>query len=320
MATERKDTEQAKQGITFQDFASDTTLHGIKGVVAPRIKYFKLIWILVLFGSLAFYIYLVQRSVRRFYSYPYSTVYSHKYVSELDFPAVTICSPVLYQANKMALDDQHPDFKKFGLDIPACNGTKDMRNVSCGRFWYKLLTEGDPDALGRNTTDILDELFNMTDFAQRFSTDIDLESGFECWWLNKECKRDYFFMSLRSRGFCYTFNSVEGNRSVLKVNQPGSSGSLYLRFDISNIDYFPKDSEQGIVVILHRPGELFDPDHEGFYTSPGASSQILIYINKVCYIKVVHAILASDVCAQLTTHTIYRISFLRACLIDSIPE
>ena len=281
MATEREEAEQAQQGITFQDFACNTTLHGIKGVVAPRIKYFKLIWILVLLGSLTLYIYLVQRSVRRYYSYPYSTVYNHKYVSELDFPAVTICSPALYQASKMALDDKDPNFKRFGLDIPACNWTRDWRpNVPCGTYLYDVLMNG-LDASEQNKTDTLDKVFNITDFSERFSADINLESGTECWWKNKLCEHDDFHRSLRSKGFCYTFNSGENNESVQKVDQPGRSGSLYLTFDIKGMDLFPQNSRRGIVVILHRPGEHFDPDQEGFYTTPGARSQIVINVHKV---------------------------------------
>ena len=311
MATEGEGAEQAQRGITFQDFAGNTTLHGIKGVVAPRIKYFKLIWILVLLGSLTLYIYLVQRSVRRFYSYPYSTVYSHKYVSELDFPAVTICSPALYRASKIALDDKDPDFKRFGLDIPACNWTRDWRpNVPCGTYLYNVL-QHDFSAREQNKTDTLDKVFNITDFAQRFSTDINFDSGTECLWKSKPCEHNDFYRSLRSRGFCYTFNSGENNRPVLKVDQPGRSGSLYLTFDISGMDYFPQDSEKGIVVILHRPGEHFDPDQEGFYTTPGARSQILVNVYKVrFYTFLLPSGLKQVNFRQFTTHAISRISSL----------
>lgn len=278
-----KESEQTKQSTVFGSFAADTTLHGIKGVVAPRLKFFKFIWLLCLFGSFALYVYLVQRSVRRYYSYPFSTVYRRKYVRSLDFPAVSICSPVLYQEYKMGMNDSDPDFKKHDLDIPACTETRSLRKgIPCGDYWfYKFGTYvgfEDPN------TETLDGLLNMTEFIKKFSIDFNPSKNAYCWWNYSACKEDHFFLTWSSRGFCYTFNSGVGNRSVLKVDLPGRSGSLILSFDIKEIKAYPPYSETGIVVILHRPGEHFDPQQEGFYTTPGARSQILIHAEKVSYI------------------------------------
>ena len=81
----------------FKDYASQTTIHGIKYTCeSGRNVYEKFIWILLCIGSAALCFFLIQPVVQKFIDSPtITTVASTNFpIWNIDFPAVTICSNI----------------------------------------------------------------------------------------------------------------------------------------------------------------------------------------------------------------------------------
>ena len=94
----------------WQEFADDTTLHGIRYVIMKRHIILRLSWLVLLLASGGYYIFTVYRAFNKFYSRPINTVINTKHLNEMDFPAVTICSLNLFAKSKVFMTDNNPLF------------------------------------------------------------------------------------------------------------------------------------------------------------------------------------------------------------------
>ena len=81
-----------KRCLGFTDFASTSTLHGLSKTCDTESNIIKrMVWTIVLLGSVAIYLFFVVTPVLKYYSYNTTTKITETTVKELAFPAVSIC-------------------------------------------------------------------------------------------------------------------------------------------------------------------------------------------------------------------------------------
>ena len=104
-----------KASGTLSKLVENTTLHGLNHAcssTANRIR--RLLWLLLLLSMTAGYTAIAIHSFLKYYQYDTATKISHKTVTELDFPAVSICHPNLISRS---LIDDDPDLRHWLLRL-----------------------------------------------------------------------------------------------------------------------------------------------------------------------------------------------------------
>ena len=103
VATIQNSSKQRETGklvrilATIKEYTCQSTLHGIQNVFHGDSKLKRLIWLVILFTSMAFFTYNLWHLYARFRTIPIATKNNIVSVNRMLFPAVTICNfnPVL---------------------------------------------------------------------------------------------------------------------------------------------------------------------------------------------------------------------------------
>lgn len=122
--------------VDWRDFASNTTLHGLRYTVQKELSIpRRAIWLLFLLIAAAAYTFYGTIAVLKFMARPTKTVITQEApMGGLQFPAVTICNLNKFSKSKINMPDEDENFVKIGLNISGCSETRGVRgNLTCGQ-------------------------------------------------------------------------------------------------------------------------------------------------------------------------------------------
>lgn len=76
----------------MDEFIGNSTLHGFHYCFDKRYRLRRLIWTVVLIGSVCVVLNKLSGSAKKFFDYPFSSTTSVIHVDEIEFPAISICN------------------------------------------------------------------------------------------------------------------------------------------------------------------------------------------------------------------------------------
>ncbi|XP_073234208.1 acid-sensing ion channel 1A-like [Porites lutea] len=278
-------------------FIKNTTLHGIRNVLpSQRPKVSRVVWTVVMLTFGAYFIYTFYKAVNKYLQYHTVTLITKNYEQNMSFPAVSICPDNLFSRGKIMMQDDDPFFAAQGLNMSACEVTRELRqremnNMSCGLamicccafFGYKTNPIYYPNCTKQRRSALqkaIEEsgvLFNMEEFFTVFSPDSEemLSHYFAClfqW--SEDCSASDFETEVTQYGICRTFNSGKNNRSKVSYRGGVSSG-LAILLNVSQSDYtLGHKIAQGFSISIHAQGESFNGFDAAFSVMPGTYATI----------------------------------------------
>ncbi|KAJ8027801.1 Acid-sensing ion channel 1C [Holothuria leucospilota] len=209
------------------------------------------LWVLFLIG---FYIWLfieLHGSLHKFFERPVVTIVTINHVSEVNFPAITICNHNTIRADKVEKHRIFLELMESSIDKNTVIHWEDYDNVTEEYTW------------------------NLTQWALDDSHQIE-DMLIECKWkLHEYCSPDDFVKVMTDFGVCYTFNGDEDNPLI--VGHPGSSYGLTMRLRIEQDQYtFSEFGGAGLKMFIHPQGELPLVKMHGFSVAPGLETDITL--------------------------------------------
>ena len=280
----------------WQEFADNTTLHGIRYVFMKRHILIRLLWLVLLLTSGGYYVFVVYGAIDKYYSRPINTVLSKRHLEKTKFPAVTICSLNLFAQSKLFMTDDHPLFASSGLNITSCAVTPGVRgNRPCGLSLLCCCSTFSEDELlavpyctKQFRQDLLDEMYKLghrpdiEQIFQNYGQDISAIVGPICTfgWEEAKCSAKDFAPEITPWGMCYTFNSGKDDK-IITAETPGVPFGLTVTLDAQTYEYtFGKYSE-GFKVLVYKQGEYFD-QWAGINVGPGQHAVVALTQKRVC--------------------------------------
>ena len=215
-------------------FIENTTLRGVRNVLpSQRPNVSRVVWTVVMLTFGAFFICSFPYAANKYLQYHTVTSITKNYEQNMSFPALSICPDNLFSRGKIIMRDDDPFFAAQGLNMSACEVTRELRqremnNMSCGLamicccaffgyktnpIYYSNCTKQRRSALQK----VIEEsgvLFNMEEFFTVFSPDPAemLSHYFRClfqW--SENCSHSDFETDVTRYGICHTFNSGKNN-------------------------------------------------------------------------------------------------------------
>ncbi|KAF5923437.1 hypothetical protein HPG69_006608 [Diceros bicornis minor] len=84
------------------DFAISTSFHGVHHIVRNRSKIRKVIWLVVVLGSVFLVVWQIYSRLVNYFTWPTTTSIEVQYVEKIEFPAVTFCNLNRFQTYAVA--------------------------------------------------------------------------------------------------------------------------------------------------------------------------------------------------------------------------
>ena len=284
----------------WTSFVDNTSLHGIRYVFWRRPLWARIGWLLILLAFTAYFLFTVHISLTKYFDHPINTVITQKYVSNLEFPAVTICPQNLISKKKMYALDGDADFVKYGLNDSICSATKSVRGGNpCGAAMVCcclpfFLFDGGKIVPNCTTPYLLSLIaaqhnsgifFDTKKFYEKYSQGIKelLEPGF-CIFdarIATPCGVSDFSPTVTDWGVCHTFNAgLGGPDSIRKAQITGPGGGLNILLNSQSDDHTIGRLSEGFTVLIHRQGEHFLP-WDGINVGPGLQAAITLHQQRV---------------------------------------
>lgn len=88
---EEKDVALPSNYVIWDNWVNNTSLHGIRYLFWRRPLWARIGWLVLLLAFTAYFLFTAYMSLEKYFKRPINTVITQKYVSSLEFPAVTIC-------------------------------------------------------------------------------------------------------------------------------------------------------------------------------------------------------------------------------------
>ncbi len=167
---------------------------------------------LLVIGSASSLLFIIGFNCHRFFTYPISSIVTLKYVTNLTFPAVTICN--YNQWRKSVVEQENSEFV-YQFFFPALRGNNSFHI-------------GDYNVTDLNiTAEVLRGAHQKEDMIR------------DCSWRTVEkCSYENFTQIITDFGVCYTFNNPRDLSKTLTVRQTGYEHGLFLRLNLEQYDYF----------------------------------------------------------------------------------
>ncbi|XP_078348652.1 acid-sensing ion channel 2-like isoform X1 [Oculina patagonica] len=290
---ENDDSEKLSFSSKWRDFASVTTLHGLRYVVQDGLSFSRrAIWFLFLCIAATAYTYYGTISLRKYVSKPVKTVISQETPTDgLKFPAVTICNLNLFMKSKIDVADDDENFENMGLNISGCSETRAVRgNLTCGQAllcaygWFgeavvkgcnKTIQQDIIDALNRSS----DRLFNEAEFLTNYGHDMAGMFVVYCRFMKGiKCSDKDFVPKLTPEGICFTFNSGR-RKTALHELLEGPDLGLNILLDVQTNETTLGQFSTGLKVIVHDQN-TFVNWHSGFNILPGTQATVAVKLRK----------------------------------------
>ena len=265
---------------TLRDFSETTTLHGVnylgQGSVVRR-----LLWTLAIFASFGLCALQIFNSVTLYLKRPISTSFTTETVSELDFPAITICNFNILSKKQYAKINSGPN--------ASVEEIKAWREYA--RKWVAIIT-------GRTTNlsmSGLPEKFltqrgilsvdHFAKYSHQIEDILSLEWPPTCTFSGRNCGPRNFTPIFTERfGQCYTFNSGKEGHEELKARMVGANNGLRLKLFVDQESYVTNflDPQAGFKVLIHSQQEYPFVEELGFAIQPGTHTFCAIRRKEVC--------------------------------------
>ncbi|CAD5126761.1 DgyrCDS14813 [Dimorphilus gyrociliatus] len=213
---------------TWQDFSTETSLHGIKNAFARGISPFRRIgWMLIVSGAIFFFCFQVIRRGIDFGSRDVTVKVEVIYPKQLEFPSVTVCNQ-----------------NKFRM--------KNAIELGLYKYFTKIYSFDNNETTSYD--EYLPENYDM-DFVYNYTGHKQSNFIFRCFWAGKLCKSEYITKTITEYGICFTFNSPSSldPPNALTVTDPGVNNGLSFLFNTEQYDHMPgPDNDAGVKMFLHN--------------------------------------------------------------------
>nr|XP_039255277.1 acid-sensing ion channel 5-like [Styela clava] len=229
---DKNDTQDNYRNFQISQYANafieNVGLQGLRYVFMRNTTWTRrLIWLCLLLAGSAYCVYVTISNVNNFYDYPTITTTTTHYVTQLDFPAVTICDYNIFQRSRITQEEYD---MLLDMYMPY-------------EFMYNE-TGKDPERY--NHVDMAELMINAS-----FSYDLDF-----CFYHSLSCNKSHTYQQLRDVGNCITFDpSQHGFYSYQHL--AGREGGLNMGLAKYGQQWTPGPfmNSQGFIAMVHEPGE-----------------------------------------------------------------
>jgi Amiloride-sensitive sodium channel. len=243
----------------FNRYVQNSTLHGFRFIFMDTFYARRFLWFVLTCSFAVIFFMELEKSIKLYYQYPFTTLSTIEYVPELNFPAISICNLNNYKASRIRKSklstlyerDQFPFHgEPFnpGFDIPGSEvidtfeaTSQTMKDIFKSCEWKSRDTAktGKPNLCGT---------MNFTRYA------------------NLEGET------------CFTFNA--DTKNILSLNETGLNMAFKLELDLRVKDSVQSLQEVGVKIVIHDQNET--PLHNaGFIVSPGFQTFVEMKVKKV---------------------------------------
>ena len=250
----------------FRNFASESTIHGVAHLKNSSKIHVGFYAVLLLTGS-SFLLFAFVVGIVDFYVEGESYVDIHtEQKQNLDFPAVTICSPSYYK--RSAFQSEYPninvsEFSKFSqlaylnISLSDINIGSELNTSELFRFYETSLH------------------YSYENFGYQIE-----DIAVKCWWKSRlfNCS-EYFSMIASDRGTCFTFHSQKfaQENGVLQTEEVFIKGGLTLMLDANPTEYLYGDHLlQGFYVLVHDQSEFPSTTGRTVFIGTGQTTNIAV--------------------------------------------
>ena len=292
---EKAESQNSSPSVDWRDFASNTTLHGLRYTVQKELSIpRRAIWLLFLFAATGAYTYYGTIALLKFMKRPTKTVITQEApTGGLKFPAVTICNLNKFAKSKIDMPDEDENFVKMGLNISGCSETRGVRgNLTCGQAllcvydnYSATVVPGCDGTTRQNITKVLTgtskRLFDEQKFLTNYAHDLAGLFVLYCTFsFGQDCSEKDFAPILTQRGLCYTFNSGYSNSTVFHAEFEGPERGLSVLLDVEENESTVGQFSTGLNVVVHDQ-KTFINRNLGVNILPGVHSSVAVKLIKV---------------------------------------
>uniref|UniRef100_K7GH96 Bile acid-sensitive ion channel n=1 Tax=Pelodiscus sinensis TaxID=13735 RepID=K7GH96_PELSI len=240
------------------EFAISTSFHGVHNIVQTQSKIRKVLWILVVLGSITIAASQILNRFAYYFSWPTTTSIVVQYVENIEFPAVTFCNLNRFQTHAVA------NLKIVFFLWSIVSG------VLHAFYSNKFSQELNDFLLGHQN-------FSIKEFTRNNGFYLNNSTLLECDFFGQPCYPEDFEHVFTEYGNCFTFNHMD-LQARRRVSVSGRG--LSLLFDIKQ-EQFTDDPafgfiDAGITYVIHSPKEPPHFDGLGLSTPVGMHAHAAI--------------------------------------------
>ncbi|KAG5680508.1 hypothetical protein PVAND_010015 [Polypedilum vanderplanki] len=222
----------------LNSFAKDSTIHGVHFIAGEnRNKITRIFWALSFICATSTFIFHVHRSYEKWKIKPDIAMRKHqKFVGEIPFPALTICSPVFAKDNFVDYENLYRHYssnlESFRNNITSKEANYLISNMQACSPGYLTISA---QVFHRHTDNNTVKLLNQSSF------DVD-EIMASCSYNSvvSECSK-LFNRVLTDKGFCYTFN-MQGFSTIFNADVISKDFDCYKRTKIAKSPFYTDPS------------------------------------------------------------------------------
>ncbi|XP_004471710.1 acid-sensing ion channel 5 [Dasypus novemcinctus] len=251
------------------DFAISTSFHGIHNIVRNRSKVRKVIWLVVVLGSVSLLIWQIYSRLLNYFRWPITTSVDVQYVEKMEFPAVTFCNLNRFQTDAAA---------KFGIIFflwSIVSKVLHLQEISTNSTDFKKAI----DFLASHQN------FSIMEFVKKNGFYLNNSTLLECDFFGKPCDPKDFAHVFTEYGNCFTFNYDENMQAKKKVSVSGRG--LSLLFDVHQEEFTDDPGlgfvDAGIIFVIHSPMKVPQFDGLGLSSPVGMHARVTMR-----HLKTVH--------------------------------
>ncbi|XP_032221585.2 acid-sensing ion channel 2 [Nematostella vectensis] len=269
---------------TWREFASNTTLHGLRYAVGVCDIRRRSLWILCLLACAASYLYMVIISFGTYIDRPIRTEVSHEFPKDgLDFPVVTICNLNYFVKSKIDTGYEDEAFFTRNLNMSVCGIIRGVSgNLTCGQAllcayetFGSSVVDGCDDVIRSRVIAAVNSSnrpFDTEEFMTRYGHDFaPMLMGYCAFSVNENCDINDWSPHITPGGMCYTFSKANQR----KVYFLGGEGGLSIILDAQISEHTFGDFSTGFRVILSARGTYINRAR-GFNVFPGSHALVAV--------------------------------------------
>ncbi|XP_010812142.2 acid-sensing ion channel 5 [Bos taurus] len=244
------------------DFAISTSFHGVHNIVRNPSRIRKVIWLLVVLGSISLLVWQVYSRLVNYFRWPTTTSMEVQYVEKIEFPAVTFCNLNRFQAGAAAT---------FGIIFFLWNIVSKVLHLQ----EISTNSTGSKEAIDFLASE---RNFSITEFVKENGFYLNSSTLLECEFFGKPCGPEDFAHVFTEYGNCFTFNHGENIQAKEKVSVSGRG--LHLLFNVNQEEFTDDPTlgfvDAGITFVIHSPMKVPQFDGLGLSSPVGMHTRVTI--------------------------------------------
>ena len=245
----------------FNRYVDNSTLHGFRYVFMNTYAVRRFLWLILLLAFASIFLNELKNSILLFYEYPFTTTSTIEYVTELKFPAISICNLNQFDESFIENSKLKQLYDKGVLPFEA-SSSEAIRNDINGNEFFQTLDKASQK---------LEELFQSCEWKSRDTA----KTGSP-----NICSVKNFTVYHNLYGQkCFIFNSGE-LQPILHLNETGLNMALKIEFDLKTNESLRGLQEFGLKIVVHDQEET-PLQQAGFVVSPGFQSFVELKVRKV---------------------------------------